>query len=50
MSTFDKVVAGVIAIGLVTAFGLHATQLAPLTKQIGSSSSGILHTAETGNA
>jgi hypothetical protein len=50
MSTIDKIVAGVIGIGIITAFGLHATQLAPLTRQIGTSSSGILHTAETGNA
>lgn len=50
MDTVDKFVAGVIAIGLVTAFGLHAANLATLTKQVGTSSSGLLSTAETGNA
>jgi hypothetical protein len=48
MDTVDKFVAGVIAIGLVTAFGLHSTQLAGLTKQVGSSSSQVLNTAEVG--
>jgi hypothetical protein len=48
MNTVDKFVAGAIAIGIITAFGLHATQLSPLVKQVGSSSSGILDTAEKG--
>ena len=48
MPTIDIFVAGVVAIGLVTAFGLHSTQLTGLTKQVGSSSSQLLGTAETG--
>lgn len=48
MDTVDKFIAGVVAIGLVTAFGLHATQLSGLVKQTGSSSSQLLNTAEVG--
>jgi hypothetical protein len=48
MDTVDKFVAGVIAIGLVTAFGLHSSQLSGLVKQTGSSSSQLLNTAEVG--
>jgi hypothetical protein len=44
------VIGGVVAIGLVTAFGLHAQQLAKLPKPTGQAFSGALHTAETGNA
>jgi hypothetical protein len=47
--TLDVFIAGVVAIGLVTAFGLHAANLATLTKQAGSSGSQLLGTAETGN-
>jgi hypothetical protein len=43
-------VTGVVAIGLVTAFGLHAPQLASLPKPTGQAISGVLSTAETGNA
>jgi hypothetical protein len=39
---------GVVVIGLVTAFGLHATQLAKLPKPTGQAFSGILNTAEKG--
>jgi hypothetical protein len=42
------IIAGVIGIGLVTAFGLHARQLAQLPKPTGKAFSGVLHTAETG--
>jgi hypothetical protein len=41
-------VAGIVAIGLITAFGLHATGLARLTKSAGSAGQGLLGTAETG--
>ena len=41
-------VAGVVAIGLVTAFGLHATGLSGLVGAGGKASSGLLKTAETG--
>lgn len=41
-------IAGVVAIGLVTAFGLHSRQLAALPKPTGQAVSGVLATAETG--
>jgi hypothetical protein len=41
-------VAGVVAIGLVTAFGLHASGLTGLTRVGGNAASGLLRTAETG--
>lgn len=41
-------VAGIVAIGLVTAFGLHATGLAQVAKSGGSAAQGLLHTAESG--
>jgi hypothetical protein len=41
-------IAGVVVIGLVTAFGLHAAQLPPLIKNTASAGSGVLGTAETG--
>lgn len=43
-------VSGVVIIGLVTAFGLHASGLANLTKAGGKAGSGLLHTAETGKS
>jgi hypothetical protein len=42
------IIAGVVGIGLVTAFGLHAKQLASLPKPTGQAFSGVLGTAETG--
>lgn len=42
--------AGVIAVGLVTAFGLHARQLAQLPRPTGQAFSSVLSTAETGKA
>jgi hypothetical protein len=45
MKTF---IAGVVAIGLITAFGLHAQGLANLTKSAGTAGQGLLGTAETG--
>jgi hypothetical protein len=39
---------GVVVIGLVTAFGLHATQLAKLPKPSGQALSNVLGTAEKG--
>jgi hypothetical protein len=41
-------IGGVIGIGLVTAFGLHARQLAQLPKPTGQAFSGALNTAEVG--
>jgi hypothetical protein len=42
--------AGAVAVALVTAFGLHAAQLAKLPKPTGQAVSGVFHTAETGAA
>jgi len=50
MDIVKTLVAGVVVIGLVTAFGLHANQLAKLPKPTGQAFSGVLHTAETGKA
>jgi hypothetical protein len=41
-------IAGVVGVALVTAFGLHSTQLAKLPKPTGQAFSGVLGTAETG--
>lgn len=41
-------IGGVVAIGLVTAFGLHASGLASLTSSAGKAGQGLLGTAETG--
>jgi hypothetical protein len=43
-------IAGVVGIGLVTAFGLHSAQLAQLPKPTGAAFSGVLGTAETGKS
>lgn len=48
MDALKLFLAGVVAIGLVTAFGLHATGLASLTKSAGTAGQGLLGTAETG--
>lgn len=48
MNIAEKFVTGIVAIGLVTAFGLHATQLSTLATKTGSASSGLLNTAEKG--
>ena len=42
-------IAGLVAIGVVTAFGLHARALAALPKPSGQAVSGVLGTAETGS-
>lgn len=44
------IIAGVISIGLVTAFGLHSRQLAQLPKPTAQAFSGVVGTAETGKA
>jgi len=46
--TLKLFIGGVVAIGLVTAFGLHASGLANLTKSAGTAGQGLLGTAETG--
>jgi len=43
-------IAGVIGVALVTAFGLHAADLAKLPQPTGKAASGVLATAETGKA
>lgn len=46
--TADKFMATIAAVAIITAFGLHATQLSGLAKSTGTAGSGLLHTAETG--
>ena len=41
-------IAGIVGIGVITAFGLHARALAALPKPTGQAASGVLSTAETG--
>lgn len=48
MDILKTFIVGVVAIGLVTAFGLHAQGLATVTKSAGSAGQGLLGTAETG--
>jgi hypothetical protein len=48
MNTLDKFITGVIGIGLVTAFALHATSLSTLVKTTGTAGQGLLGTAESG--
>lgn len=48
MDNVKVFVAGVVAIGLVTAFGLHASGLTGLTRVGGKAASGVLNTAEKG--
>jgi hypothetical protein len=48
MDIVKVLVSGVVVIGLVTAFGLHAAQLAKLPKPTGQAFSGVLNTAEKG--
>jgi hypothetical protein len=43
-----KLTAGLVAVALITAFGLHATQLATLSTSAGKAGSGLLDTAEKG--
>jgi hypothetical protein len=48
MDVVKTLVAGIVVIGLVTAFGLHAKNLAKLPKPTGQAISGVLGTAEKG--
>lgn len=48
MDAVDKLLGTVAAVAIITAFGLHASQLSKLVKNTGSASQGLLHTAETG--
>jgi hypothetical protein len=48
MDIVKVLVSGVVVMGLVTAFGLHAAQLAKLPKPTGQALSGVLNTAEKG--
>jgi hypothetical protein len=43
-----KIVAGGIAIGIITAFGLHAKNLSTLSTSVGTASQGLVGTLETG--
>jgi hypothetical protein len=48
MNLVEQFITGVVAIGLVTAFALHATALSGLVGATGNASSGLLNTAEKG--
>jgi hypothetical protein len=48
MDTLDKFITGVIAVGMVTAFALHAKDLSGLVSSSGSAASGLMNTAEKG--
>jgi hypothetical protein len=50
MDVLKTFVVGIVTIGLITAFGLHATGLASLTTSAGKAGQGLLGTAETGQA
>lgn len=41
-------ISGVVVIGIITAFGLHASQLGTLAGKAGTAGSGLLGTAEKG--
>lgn len=46
--TFKTGLAGIIAIGMITAVGLHATGLAKFASSAGQAGGGLLGVAETG--
>lgn len=48
MNLVEQFITGVVAIGLVTAFALHAAPLAQLVGSTGNATSGLLNTAEKG--
>jgi hypothetical protein len=48
VNTIDTFITGVVAVGLVTAFALHAADLSKLVSATGTASSGLLGTAEKG--
>lgn len=48
MNNIEKFVTGIIAIGLVTAFGMHAAGLATLSKSAGGAGANLLGTAIKG--
>lgn len=48
MDILKTLVGGIVVIGLVTAFGLHAKNLAKLPKPTGQAVSNVLGTAERG--
>jgi hypothetical protein len=47
-SLVKTLASGIVIIGLVTAVGLHASQLSKLPKPTGQALSGVLNTAEKG--
>jgi hypothetical protein len=48
MDNVEKFVTGVIAIGMVTAFALHAKDLSGLVSATGGAAQGLMGTAEKG--
>jgi hypothetical protein len=48
MKTVDMFITGVVGIGIVTAFALHAADLSKLVSSSGTAASGLINTAEKG--
>jgi hypothetical protein len=48
MKTVDEFITGVVAIGIITAFALHASDLKGLVSAAGTAGSGLIGTAEKG--
>lgn len=48
MDTVKVIAGGIVAVGLITAFGLHASGLAQLATSGGKATSQIFNTAERG--
>lgn len=48
MNVVEKIITGAIAIGLVTAFGLHAAGIAQVTRAGGNATSKVFGTVEQG--
>lgn len=48
MDVIKLFIGGVVAVALVTAFGLHAKGLAQFTQSAGKAGQGLIGTAETG--
>lgn len=48
MNEVDKFITGIVAIGVITAFALHASDLSKLVSATGTATSGLMGTAEKG--
>lgn len=47
-NSFDLLIGGIVAIGMVTAFGIHSKELAKLAGSTGTTGSGVIRTVEKG--